>query len=182
MNILKTAIADLIIIEPKIWGDERGYFMETYSKNVFENNGLNFDWIQDNEAFSTRGVLRGLHYQTSDVAQTKLVRVAQGEILDVVVDLRKDSLSYGKSFSIVLSDTNKKQLLVPRGLAHGYVVLSASALFLYKVDNPYIPAKEAGILYNDPALEIDWILEEKDLIISEKDKVQPIFKNHTPYN
>jgi len=181
MNIIKTNIPDLVVIEPQVWGDDRGYFFETYKKDNFDAHGLPTTWVQDNEAYSEKGVLRGLHYQLPPVAQAKLVRVAYGEVLDVVVDIREGSATYGKSFSIILSGTNKKQLLVPRGFAHGYVVLSDTALFLYKVDNPYSKENERGISYNDPALAIDWILDEKDLITSNKDKAQVAFGQHDKY-
>lgn len=181
MNVIKTNIDDLIVFEPKVWGDERGYFFESYNKKALIEKGFDFDWIQDNEAFSERGVLRGLHYQKAPFGQTKLVRVAFGEVLDVVVDIRKKSRTFGMSFSIILSGTNKKQLLVPRGFAHGYVVLSPTALFLYKVDNTYISAEEEGIKYDDASLDIDWILPSSELILSEKDKKNPFFDNHIPY-
>jgi len=182
MNIIKTKLSDLLVIEPKVWGDDRGYFFESYSKSLLAKEGLEFEWIQDNEAYSEKGVLRGLHYQKDPMAQTKLVRVAKGEVLDVVVDIRPKSPTYGESFSIILSGTNKKQLLVPKGFAHGYVVLSDRALFLYKVDNPYSKEHEAGIKFDDPALGIDWILSKETLKLSEKDKVQPLFENHEPFS
>jgi len=180
MKIIKTKIKDLLVIEPTVWGDDRGYFYESFKAQSLIDAGYDFDWKQDNEASSTRGVLRGLHYQVGEMAQTKLVRVPVGEVLDVVVDLREDSDTYGQSFSIILNAMNKKQLLVPRGFAHGYVVLSQHALFLYKVDNHYSKDHEAGIQYNDPALDIDWILKPEELIISEKDKVQPTFADKKP--
>lgn len=181
MNVIKTDIEDLVVFEPKVWGDERGYFFESYNKKGQIEKGFDFNWIQDNEAFSERGVLRGLHYQKAPYGQAKLVRVAFGEVLDVAVDIRRNSKTFGKSFSIILSGTNKKQLLVPRGFAHGYVVLSPTALFLYKVDNTYLTAEEEGIRYDDPSLDIDWILPSSELILSKKDKLNPYFENYIPY-
>ena len=182
MNVIRTNINDLIVFEPKVWGDERGYFFESFSKNAMIEKGFDHDWIQDNEAFSQRGVLRGLHYQKAPFGQTKLVRVASGEVLDVVVDIRKESTTYGKSFSIILSGSNKKQLLVPKGFAHGYVVLSATALFLYKVDNVYNPDMEEGIKFDDPSLGIDWILPMDEMVLSNKDRLLPDFENHVSYD
>ena len=181
MKVISTNIDDLLVIEPKVFGDDRGYFFESFNKELYAENGIDYNWIQDNEAYSSKGVLRGLHYQKSPFGQTKLVRVIQGEVLDVVVDLRKDSITYGKFFSIILSGTNKKQLLVPRGFAHGYVVLSENAIFAYKVDNVYKKEEEAGIRFDDPELGIDWILPKDKLILSKKDSVLPIFGEHIPY-
>jgi len=181
MNVIKTNIDDLVVFEPKVWGDQRGYFFESYNEKTLQDLGYKFDWIQDNEAFSERGVLRGLHYQKASFGQTKLVRVAYGEILDVVIDIRKKSKTFGRSFSIILSGSNKKQLLVPKGFAHGYIVLSPTALFLYKVDNDYNFEAEEGISFDDPALDIDWILTADEVILSDKDKKNPTFKNHIPY-
>lgn len=181
MNVLETNMEGLVVFEPKVWGDERGYFFESYNQRLLKEKGIDLNWIQDNEAFSRKGALRGLHYQKAPYGQAKLVRVAYGEVLDVVVDIRKNSKTFGKTFSLVLSGTNKKQLLVPKGFAHGYVVLSDTALFLYKVDNYYNVEAEEGIFYNDPKLAIDWILPVNDLIVSEKDSKNPIFDNHIPY-
>jgi len=181
MKITKTNLAGLLIIEPAVYEDERGYFMESFSRSALKQY-CDINFIQDNEAYSQRGVLRGLHYQIPPIAQSKLVRVAIGSVLDVVVDIRPESETYGQSFSIVLSGENKKQLLVPRGFAHGYVVLSEHAYFLYKVDNVYSKEHEAGIKYDDEALGIDWIIPNDQLIISDKDQVQPLFSQHTPYN
>ena len=181
MNVIKTKFEGLLVLEPKVWGDDRGYFFESYNKNTLAEHGIEFNWIQDNEAFSERGVLRGLHYQTAPYGQTKLVRVSQGEVLDVVVDLRKESSTYGKSFSLILSGINKKQLLVPKGFAHGYVVLSDTALFLYKVDNVYNAEAEEGVSFDDPSLAIDWILPNEGLKLSQKDKNNPLFADHVPY-
>lgn len=181
MKIVETKFEGLLVIEPKIWGDDRGYFFETFKKETLSHHGVDINWIQDNEAYSEKGVLRGLHYQLNPKAQSKLVRVAQGEVLDVVLDIRPDSPTYGETFSIILSGTNKKQLLVPKGFAHGYVVLSETALFLYKVDMPYAKDLEAGISYNDPKLNIDWKIPLSELKLSEKDKIQPSFENHIPF-
>ncbi len=172
----KTHIEGLIIVTPRIFGDERGYFYESYNEKLYKANGITADFVQDNQAFSSFGVLRGLHFQKGEFAQAKLVRVIQGEVLDVAVDIRPDSKTYGKWFSIRLSGENHKQLFVPRGFAHGYVVLSDTALFAYKCDNFYSKAHEAGIMYNDPTLKIDWEIDCKDMILSEKDKKQPLFQ------
>lgn len=156
MKLISTKIKGLEIIEPVIYEDDRGYFFESYQKERLLDLGLDFDFIQDNEAYSTRGVLRGLHYQTGDYAQTKLVRVSFGEVLDVVVDIRPNSETYGQHFSISLSAKNKRQLLVPAGFAHGYLALSEIAIFNYKVDQVYDKASEGGIIWNDPQLNINW--------------------------
>lgn len=169
MEIVNTKIKDLVIIQPKVFSDSRGYFMESYKENFFSNNFPKINFVQDNESKSEFGVLRGLHFQKPPYDQTKLVRVVQGEVLDVAVDLRIGSETYGKYESFILSDVNKKQLLIPRGFAHGFVVTSKIAIFQYKVDNVYSPDHDSGILYNDPNLKIDWILDSKNLIISEKD-------------
>ena len=166
------------IFEPKIWHDERGYFVETFNSNTLSELPINANFVQDNEAKSTKGVLRGLHYQCGVHAQSKLVRVVTGEVLDVIVDLRPDQPTYGKHLSVILNDISKKQLYVPRGFAHGYVVLSDEAIFAYKCDNHYNKASEGGLLFNDPQLNIDWILDTNDLIISEKDKINPTFGEH----
>jgi len=181
MKVIETNIEDLVVFEPKVWGDDRGYFFESYNENTLLEKGFDFNWIQDNEAFSERGVLRGLHYQVAPYGQTKLVRVTQGEVLDVVVDIRRGSKTYGKAFSVILSGTNKKQLLVPKGFAHGYIVLSPSALFLYKVDGAYSAENEAGIKWDDPQLGIDWILPSSEIILSDKDQENPSFEQHVPY-
>lgn len=176
MEFIPTKIQDVIICKPSIIYDERGYFFESF-KNENLNNylGEKIDFIQDNEAKSTKGVLRGLHYQLTPFAQTKLVRVIVGSVLDVVVDIRKNSPTFGQHISIELNDENKLQLLIPKGFAHGYVVLSDVAIFAYKVDNYYNKNSERGIKYNDSQLNIDWKLSSNNFIISEKDKVQPNF-------
>lgn len=181
MRVTKTKFEGLVILEPKIWGDERGYFFESYSKQTLLDKGIDIDFVQDNQAKSTKGVLRGLHYQAGDAAQTKLVRVTSGEVLDVAVDIRVGSETYGQHLSVILNDINKKQMLVPRGFAHGYIVLSETAVFQYKCDQFYNKAAEGGILYNDEQLAIDWILDQSQFVISEKDMVQPTFGSHKPF-
>jgi dTDP-4-dehydrorhamnose 3,5-epimerase len=181
MTISETNFDGVFVMEPKVWYDERGYFFESFNESVLKTSGLLFNWVQDNEARSVKGVLRGLHYQLPQHAQTKLVRVIEGEVLDVIVDLRPQSKTFGKHLSIILSSTNFKQLLVPRGFAHGYVVLSDVALFSYKCDNYYEKTSEAGIKYDDTDLGIDWILQPDMYTVSEKDKFLPSFSNHTPY-
>jgi dTDP-4-dehydrorhamnose 3,5-epimerase len=176
MTIEKTAIQDLVIINPTVFPDERGYFFEAYNQAKFAANGITYQFIQDNQSFSKRGVIRGLHLQINPFAQAKLVRVLQGEILDVAVDLRKNSPTYGQHVSVVLSAENKKQLMVPHGFAHGFSVLSETASVLYKVDQLYHKDSERGIRYDDPTLNIDWQLDPSEVIVSEKDLVLPGFK------
>lgn len=178
MPFRETPIPGLLVFEPKIWGDQRGYFYESYNQKTFHEAGITNDFIQDNQARSTYGVLRGLHYQTGEFEQAKLVRVIEGECLDVVVDIRKDSPTYGEWFSIRLSAENKKQLFVPRGFAHGYVVLSETVEFFYKCDNFYSKESEGAIIYNDPTLNIDWEIDLEKVILSEKDLVNPRFGEH----
>jgi dTDP-4-dehydrorhamnose 3,5-epimerase len=176
VEFIKTKIADLIICVPRIISDERGYFFESFKKEMFEKFiGSTINFCQDNEAKSTKGVLRGLHYQLPPFAQSKLVRVISGKVLDIAVDIRRGSDTFGQYMAVELSDENKHQLFVPAGFAHGYVVLSDEAIFSYKVDNYYHKESERGIIYNDPMLHIDWKLPLKELIISEKDKIQPAF-------
>lgn len=176
MNASPTHIADLFVIEPNVFEDERGYFMESFKAEWFAANVAPVQFVQDNESKSSRGVLRGLHFQTGDFAQAKLVRVLQGEVLDVAVDLRLNSPTFGQHFSIVLSESNKKQLFIPRGFAHGFVVLSETAVFAYKVDNVYSKAHEDGILYKDQELAINWELPNHELLLSEKDTLLPSFE------
>jgi dTDP-4-dehydrorhamnose 3,5-epimerase len=171
--IKETGIKDLVIIEPRVFHDDRGYFMESFNREWWQDGDTKYDWVQDNEAFSTRGVLRGLHFQSGEHAQAKLVRVIYGEVLDVVVDLRLDSPTKGKVFSQILSGENKIQLLVPRGFAHGYIVLSDEAIFTYKCDNLYDKPSERGIHPFDPNLNIDWIISKEDILLSKKDQDQP---------
>ncbi len=178
MKITTNSIEGVYIIEPNVFGDDRGYFMESYSKSKLAELGITNDFVQDNEAFSTKGVLRGLHYQTGIHAQAKLVRVIEGEVLDVIVDVRPKSKTYGQHYGIRLSGENKKQMLVPRGMAHGYIVLSDTAIFAYKCDNGYNKESEGGLLYNDPKLKIDWILDPSTFVVSEKDVVLPVFGDH----
>ena len=173
MTIEKTTIEDLIVLSPLVYEDDRGYFFEAFNKEQFVKNDLNYSFIQDNQSFSKRGVIRGLHFQVGAYAQTKLVRVLVGEILDVVVDLRVDSETYGQQFSIILSAENNKQLLVPAGFAHGFSVLSESASVLYKVDKLYHKDSERGIRYDDPTLNIDWQVDSNEIIVSEKDLILP---------
>jgi dTDP-4-dehydrorhamnose 3,5-epimerase len=173
MTLTPTPIADLFVLEPTIFQDQRGYFMESFQQDWFDAHVTPTRFIQDNESKSSRGVLRGLHFQSTEFAQAKLVRVLQGEVLDVAVDLRQDSPTFGKYFSISLSETNKKQLFIPRGFAHGFVVLSETAVFAYKVDNIYSKANEGGILFNDPELDIDWGIPSTEIILSEKDAELP---------
>jgi len=171
MNFKRCEIEGLIVIEPRVFGDERGYFFESFNKTTFEKElGEKIDFIQDNESYSKKGTLRGLHYQKKPFAQAKLVRVINGEVLDVAVDLREESPTYGQHYSIILSGENKKQFFVPRGFAHAFLVLSETAVFAYKVDNSYAPDHDAGISYNDPEINIHWPIENSKLIISEKDK------------
>ena len=175
MQLEKTFIADLVVLSPAVFEDERGYFFEGYNKSRFADLGIRVDFVQDNQSFSKKGTLRGLHYQNPPFAQTKLVRVLEGEIMDVAVDLRKDSPTFGQHFSIVLSSENKKQLLVPQGFAHGFSVLSETAVVLYKCDHYYNKESEGGIRHDDSDLNIDWGMELKDAIVSEKDAVLPVF-------
>lgn len=177
MNFIKTSIPDLVIIEPKVFGDHRGYFLESFKKKEFEEQIYKVDFVQDNESKSSRGVLRGLHFQKPTCAQSKLVRCIKGKVLDVALDLRKGSPTYGKYEAIELSDENKRQLFVPRGFAHGYSVLSDDTIFAYKVDNWYAPDYEDGILWNDETLNINWKLNESEVILSEKDKNLQLFKD-----
>jgi dTDP-4-dehydrorhamnose 3,5-epimerase len=178
MPFISTHIPDLLIFEPRVWPDERGYFFESYNRKTWEEAGLQVDFVQDNQARSTRGVLRGLHYQTGEMAQAKLVRAVEGEVLDVAVDLRPGSETYGKWYGIVLSAENKRQLFVPRGFAHGYVVLSETAEFAYKCDNYYSKAHEGGLRYDDPSLNIDWGFDLAQVLVSEKDLALPFFGEH----
>lgn len=177
----ETEIPDLKIFEPRVITDERGYFFEAFNANVFRDGGIETQFVQDNQARSTFGVLRGLHYQVAPFAQAKLVRVIHGEVLDVVVDLREDSPTYGKWYSIRLSAENKRQFFVPRGFAHGYVVLSETAEFFYKCDNFYSKAHEGGIRWDDPTLKIDWEIDVEKVVLSEKDRALPGFSEHRKF-
>ena len=174
MKFTRTEIEDVIIIEPKVHGDERGYFVETFRADKLEEFlGYKINFCQDNESKSSRGVLRGLHYQLAPAAQTKLVRVIAGRVLDVAVDIRKGSPTFGKHVAVELSSENKRQLLVPRGFAHAFVVLEDNTVFAYKVDNYYSPECDRGILFSDEALGVDWQIPLDELNLSAKDKVQP---------
>lgn len=177
MNFISTAIPDVFIIEPKVFHDQRGYFMEAFKQDLFEEKIGKVNFIQDNESCSGRGVLRGLHYQLGEFAQAKLVRVISGKVIDVAVDIRKSSPTFGKFVAVELSGENKRQFFVPRGFAHGFLVLEDHTVFTYKVDNVYAPHVERGILYKDPAIGIDWKIAEKELILSEKDKLAPLLEN-----
>lgn len=175
MKVKEVQLKGVFVIEPNVFGDERGYFFESFNKEKFKDVSK-LDFVQDNEAYSNKGILRGLHYQKNEYAQAKLVRVVKGKVLDVVVDLRKESITYGKHFSIVLSEDNKKQLFVPRGFAHGYSVLDDNTIFQYKCDNYYSPKNEAGIRFDDLDLGIDWQLKKHEIVISDKDKALPFFR------
>ena len=177
MQIESTGFEGLLIIQPRVFGDDRGYFFESYNKDAFQKNGLHYNWVQDNQSRSRHGVIRGLHFQKPPHAQTKLIRVLKGEILDVVVDLRINQPTFGKIYSALLSSENHRQLLVPKGFAHGFSVLSESAEVLYKCDALYNKESEWGILYNDPALQIDWKLDAAEHIVSDKDKELPLFND-----
>lgn len=181
MKVSETGFNGLLVLEPKVIGDNRGYFMESYNQKTLLEAGIEIKFVQDNQSSSSRGVLRGLHFQNAPYAQTKLVRVLTGTILDVVVDLRKSESTFGKSYSIELSGENKKQLLVPKGFAHGFVVLSDRAEVFYKCDEYYNAQAEGGIFYNDPSMGIDWLLEPKDLILSGRDKGHP-FLSEAKFN
>jgi len=170
MKFIKTDIEGCVIIETRVFGDQRGYFFESFNQKQFEENVGKVQFVQDNESRSSYGVLRGLHFQHPPYNQAKLVRCIEGEVLDVAVDLRKQSSSYGKHVAVKLSDENKRQLFVPRGFAHGFVVLSKSAIFSYKVDNWYSPEHDAGLAWDDIELAIDWQIDHKAVLLSEKDK------------
>ncbi|MCB0528346.1 MAG: dTDP-4-dehydrorhamnose 3,5-epimerase [Saprospiraceae bacterium] len=180
MPFISTPIPGLILFEPRIFYDERGYFYESYNQRTWQEADMNAVFVQDNQARSTRGVLRGLHYQVGEMAQAKLVRVLEGEVLDVAVDLRPSSPAYGQWYGVRLSAENKRQLFVPRGFAHGYVVLSDTAEFFYKCDNFYSKAHEGGIRYDDPTLKIDWGFDLAQVIVAEKDLSLPLFGEHLP--
>lgn len=182
MKFFKQEIPEVILVEPKIHGDERGYFIETFRQDLFEEaTGYQVGFIQDNESKSSKGVLRGLHFQLPPFSQSKLVRVIEGEVLDVAVDIRKGSPSFGQHVSAVLSGENKRQLFVPRGFAHGFVVLSDSAIFSYKVDNYYSAESDRGVAFDDSAININWQLPKENLQLSEKDQKQPGIDNLDQY-
>jgi len=178
MTATETKLRGCFIIEPKVFKDPRGYFFESFNQNKFNALiGQKINFVQDNESFSSKGVLRGLHFQTGAYAQAKLVRVIKGRVLDVVVDMRKESPTFSEHFSIELSEDNKRQLFVPKGFAHGFIVLSETAIFSYKCDNFYNKASEQGLRYDDPSLGIDWKLPANEFIVSEKDLVLPTLSN-----
>ncbi|TAK46360.1 MAG: dTDP-4-dehydrorhamnose 3,5-epimerase [Saprospiraceae bacterium] len=178
MPFSQTEIPGLVLFEPKVFGDDRGHFFESYSEREFDAAGITAGFVQDNQAFSGRGVLRGLHYQVAPFEQAKLVRVLQGEVLDVAVDIRPESATFGHSYSCVLSAENRKQLFVPRGFAHGYAVLSETATFFYKCDNYYSKEHEGGIRPDCPILNIDWMLDLSKVIVAARDKNFPSIGKH----
>jgi dTDP-4-dehydrorhamnose 3,5-epimerase len=174
MNFIRTEIPDVVIIEPKVFGDTRGYFMESYRKDALEDFlGYEIAFCQDNESKNKKGVLRGLHYQLPPFAQTKLVRVIKGGVLDVAVDIRRDSPTFGNYVAVELNEINKRQLLIPRGFAHGFLTLEDETIFSYKVDSYYSAEHDRGIAYDDPAIGIEWPMPAKELILSDKDTRQP---------
>lgn len=175
MNFIKTAIDGVYIIEPRVFTDERGYFFESYSRAAFEAAGLHYDFVQDNQSKSSYGTVRGLHFQKGEHAQAKLVRVLEGTVLDVAVDLRRASPTYGQHVAVELSAENNRQLMIPRGFAHGFSVLSETAVFAYKCDNLYCKESEGGIRFDDPTLAIDWRIDMSRALTSEKDKEHPYF-------
>jgi dTDP-4-dehydrorhamnose 3,5-epimerase len=177
MKFIKTDISDVYIIEPSVFGDDRGYFLESFNLEKFKENIYPIKFVQDNESKSSKGVLRGLHFQKPPFNQAKLVRCVEGSVMDVAVDIRKGSPTYGKHVAIELTGENKRQLFVPRGFAHGFVVLSESATFAYKVDNSYAPEYDSGIKYDDSDLNINWGLTENEVQLSVKDKSLPAFKD-----
>jgi len=182
MQFIKQSIPDVIVIEPTVHGDARGYFTETFRQDLFEEAvGYQVNFLQDNESRSSKGVLRGLHFQLAPFAQSKLVRVIEGRVLDVAVDIRVGSPNLGQHVAVELSADNKRQLFVPRGFAHGFVVLSEAATFVYKVDNYYSPECDRGLAFDDPELDINWCLPKEDLILPEKDRRQPLFADLPEY-
>ena len=177
MKFKQTEIEGVYVIEPRVFTDTRGYFFEAWKREEFEQHIGHVDFIQDNESKSSKGVLRGLHYQKGEFSQAKLVRVIKGKVLDVAVDIRKSSPTFGKHVMVELSEDNKRQFFIPRGFAHGFLVLSDEAIFTYKVDNVYAPQAETGIRWNDPTLGIEWPISQDEVLTSEKDLKQPLFKD-----
>lgn len=177
MTIIPTEIPQVVLIDPVIRGDSRGYFMETFLKGKFREEILNTEFVQENESLSSRGVLRGLHYQLPPFAQSKLIRVVSGKIIDVAVDIRKGSPTFGKSVVAEISGENKRQIFIPRGFAHGFSVLEDNTIVQYKTDNYYAPEYEAAVLWNDPALGIDWCMPADEILLSDKDKMHPLLKD-----
>ena len=177
MDYKETEIKGVYVIEPRVFNDARGYFMEAWKQEEFNEHVGRVEFIQDNESKSSYGVLRGLHYQKGEASQAKLVRVIKGRVVDVAVDIRRGSPTFGKHVMVELSEDNKRQFFIPRGFAHGFLVLSDEAIFTYKVDNPYAPQQDAGIRWNDPDLGIEWPIDPKEVITSEKDLKQPLLKD-----
>jgi len=177
MNFITTTIKGLLIVEPKIWKDDRGYFFESYNKKCFDEAGIHVDFVQDNQSLSQKGTLRGLHAQADPHAQGKLVRVIHGRVLDVAVDIRKDSETYGQHLAIELSGDTNQMLWVPPGFLHGFVTLENDTIFTYKVSGLYNKSSEFGVLWNDPELNIDWVISQDEMILSEKDQTLPLFKD-----
>ena len=177
MNIIKTPIEGLLVIEPRVFTDARGYFVETYNEQRYREAGIDAQFVQDNQSCSSYGVVRGLHFQRPPYSQAKLVCCTVGRVLDVAVDLRKESSTFGQWFAVELSEENKRQFFIPRGFAHGFLVLSDEAIFTYKVDNPYAPQCDAGIRWNDPDLGIEWPIDPAKVLTSEKDLKQPLLKD-----
>jgi dTDP-4-dehydrorhamnose 3,5-epimerase len=176
MNIIETEFTGLYIIEPKIFEDERGHFYESYNQEQFIKKNININFVQDNQSLSHKNVLRGLHYQNEPYGQDKLVRVIRGSVIDVAVDIRPDSPTYGKHMKILLSDENNISFLIPKGFAHGFITLEDNTIFSYKCSNVYNKESEGGIIWNDPTLDIDWLINDEDIIISDKDSILPKFK------
>lgn len=178
MELQKTPLKDCFLLKPSVFQDNRGLFYETYNQKLFEKiTGIKVNFVQDNQSVSSKGVLRGLHFQNGEMAQAKLVRVVKGKVLDIVVDIRKNSETFGKSFSVILDDVENQQLFVPKGFAHGFITLSQQSIFSYKCDNYYDKASEGGIIYNDATLALDWHLPKEEFIISEKDLQLPSFRD-----
>ena len=182
MQITDTAIPEVKIVIPKVFGDDRGYFFESWSSARYREAGIECNWVQDNESRSRFGVLRGLHYQAAPYTQAKLVRVIEGKVLDVAVDIRKGSPTFGQHVAVELSAENKYQLFGPRGFAHGFAVLSENVVFAYKCDNLYMPSHERGIAFDDPELGIDWQIKADEFILSAKDKLHPAFRDAEVFN
>ena len=180
MNVVETGIEGLKVIEPDVFHDQRGYFVETYNAERYAAQGIKQVFVQDNESKSQKGVVRGLHWQTGAAAQSKLVRVVQGAVWDVAVDVRKDSKTYGQHFAVMLTGENKKQFLIPRGFAHGFIVLEDDTVFVYKCDNLYCKSAERGMRFDDPALGIEWPDVGAPLLLSDKDRVLPLLRDITP--
>lgn len=178
MEVIKTAIEGVVILEPRIFKDTRGYFFESFSLREFKEKVCHTEFVQDNESFSSYGVVRGLHFQKPPYTQSKLVRVIQGAVLDVAVDIRKDSPTYGQHVAVELTAENHRQMFIPHGFAHGFAVLSDTVLFQYKCDNYYAPQSEGGIAWNDPDLQIDWRIPAEKVILSEKDTKHPLLKDY----